>query len=83
MILELIVGVLTIVVGGLSYACYNLLKKIEVYEEWVDEFRTEVNQMYARLKEVDDRNLFEPDEDVGFIFSEIVRITKEFNEKVK
>jgi hypothetical protein len=32
---------------------------------------------------VDDKNLFEKDDDVGFVFSEVVRITKEFNDTVK
>ena len=32
---------------------------------------------------VDDKNLFEKDDDVGFVFTEIVRITKEFDEKIK
>lgn len=68
---------------ALSYACYNMLKKIEVYEEWLDMFRTEIDNVYARIKMVDDKNLFEKDDDVGFVFTEIVRITKEFDEKIK
>ena len=68
---------------ALGYACYNLIKKIEVYEDGLDMFRKEIDQVYARIKSVDDRNLFEKDDDVGFVFSEIVRITKEFDEKIK
>ena len=68
---------------ALGYACYNLIKKIEVYEDWLDMFRSEIDQVYSRIKAVDDRNLFEKDDDVGFVFSEIVRITQEFNEKIK
>ena len=68
---------------ALGYACDNLIKKIEVYEDWLDMFRKEIDQVYARIKSVDDRNLFEKDDDVGFVFSEIVRITKEFDEKIK
>jgi transcription elongation factor Elf1 len=68
---------------ALGYACYNLVKKIEVYEDWLDMFRNEIDQVYTRIKAVDDRNLFEKDDDVGFIFTEIVRITKEFDEKIK
>ncbi len=67
----------------LGYACFNLLKKLEVYEEWVENFRNEIEQVYSKLKSVDDRNLFEKDDDVGFVFSEIVRITKEFNDSIK
>lgn len=68
---------------ALAYACFNMVKKIEVYEDWLDTFRAEVREVYARLKAVDDRNLFEKDDDVGFVFSEMLRITKEFDEKIK
>lgn len=68
---------------ALAYACYNLIKKIEIYEDWLDMFRKEVSDVYTRLKAVDDKNLFEKDDDVGFVFSEIVKITKEFDEKIK
>ncbi len=78
-----IIIVLAIAVGALGYACYNLLKKIEVYEEWVSEFRAEADGLYDKLKIVDDKNLFEKDDDVGFVFSEVVRIAKEFKEKVQ
>ena len=68
---------------ALGYACYNLHKKMEVYEDWLDMFRSEVSDVYNRIKAVDDRNLFEKDDDVGFVFSEIVKIIKEFDEKIK
>ena len=70
-------------IGALSYACYNLLKKVEIYEEWVDTFEHEINSVHQRLKEVDDKNLFDKDDDVGFVFSEILRIVSEFNERIK
>ena len=82
-ILVILLAVFVIATGALSYACYNLLRKIEVYESWLDMFRTEIDDVYKRIKAVDDRNLFEKDDDVGFVFSEIVRITKEFDEKIK
>jgi len=68
---------------ALGYACYNMVKKIEVYEEWLDYFRTEVDEVYQQMKAVDDRNLFEKDDDVGFVFTELVRISKEFSERIK
>lgn len=67
----------------LGYACYNMVKKLEIYEEWMDYFRTEVDEVYNQMKAVDDRNLFEKDDDVGFCFSELLRISKEFSEKIK
>jgi hypothetical protein len=82
-ILVTLLAMFVIATGALGYACYNLLRKIEVYEEWLSMFRTEIDDVYKRIKTVDDRNLFEKDDDVGFVFSEIVRITKEFDEKIK
>ena len=82
-VMAVLIVLLLVATCFLGYACYNLLKKIEVYEEWLDDFRTEVDLVYKRLKAVDDQNLFEKDDDVGFIFSELVRITREFNEKIK
>ena len=69
--------------GAFGWACFNMDKKIETYEEWVSKFRTEITNVYARLKMVDDKNLFEKDDDVGFVFSEILRVTKEFDETIK
>lgn len=68
---------------ALGYACFNLLKKIEIYENWLVMFRSEIDQVYTKIKAVDDKNLFDKDDDVGFVFTEIVRITKEFDEKIK
>lgn len=78
----------------LGYACYNMLKKIEVHEELIEEYReeyrteidkyrTEIENVYKRLKMVDDKNLFEKDDDVGFVFSEIQRVIQEFNDSIK
>jgi len=62
---------------------FNMEKKMDLYEEWIVRFRTRVEYVYTRMKEVDDRNLFEKDDDVGFVFAELLRITKEFDESVK
>lgn len=62
---------------------FNMEKKMDLYEEWIVRFRTRVEYVYTRMKEVDDRNLFDKDDDVGFVFTELLRITKEFDESVK
>jgi hypothetical protein len=83
--ITLIVGLVLAIAAAIaaSYAAFNLSKKIEVYEDWLVRFRTEAESLYVRLKEVDHRNLFDRDDDVGFVFSEILRIVKEFDETVK
>jgi hypothetical protein len=68
---------------ALGYACYNLIKKIEVYEDWLEYFRKEIDNVYHGIKAVDDRNLFEKDDDVGATFDGILKIIKDFDEKIK
>ena len=78
-----LVVLLAATAGALGYACFNLVKKVEVYEDWTDHFRKEIDLVYKQLKQVDEQNLFDKDDDVGFVFSEIVRVTKEFDETIK
>ena len=70
-------------VAVLTYLVINQTRKLEVYEEWVQHFGDEIQNTYVRLKQVDERNIFEKDDDVGFVFSELLRISDEFNQKVK
>ncbi len=82
-LLIIIIVLLAGIAGALGWACFNMINKIEAHEEWLDMFRTEIDSVYARLKAVDDRNLFDKDDDVGFVFTELVRIMKEFDETIK
>ncbi len=66
-----------------TFCLLNLLRKFEIYETWVKTFRTEIRLVYNRLRSVDNQNFFDKDDDVGFVFSEIVRITREFDEKIQ
>lgn len=68
---------------ALWYANLNQEKHINVYEEWVENFREQVDVVYLRMKAVDEQNLFEKDDDVGFVFSELLRISKEFSDSIK
>jgi hypothetical protein len=81
-ILYTIIIILVGVICTLIYALSNQSKKVDIYENWIDQFSTEVFEVYVKLRQVDEKNLFVKDDDVGFVFSEILRIIKEFNEKV-
>ncbi len=78
-----IIAIETTLIGVLAYAAFNLNRKNEVYESWLARFRSRLDETYAQLKSVDERNLFEKDDDVGFVFSELIRIMKEFDEEIK
>ena len=71
-----------IIVAG--YIAINInLEKIETYEKWILEFQTDVQQTYIQLREVDNKNLFNKDDDVGFVFTQLVNIVEKLKDKTK
>lgn len=68
--------ILLIIVTALSYAVWNLLKKIEKYEDMIQESDNFIQDELQRnealleaLRQIDNRQMFEKDDDVGSIFS--------------
>lgn len=57
------------------------LKRLDIYEQWVVSFKDMLKDTYTRLKEIDDRHLFEKDDDVGFVFQSILDIIEEINKR--
>jgi hypothetical protein len=73
---------------------FILIKKLDtkltIYENWINFFQKEIQEVDRQLKAVDvisgtegTYRLFEKDDDVGFVFSAISRIISEFNTRIK
>lgn len=67
---------LIIIIAALSYAVWNLLNKIEKYEDIIEENDNFIQEELQRnealleaLRKIDNREMFEKDDDVGSIFS--------------
>lgn len=60
------------------YVVFNLLKKLEKYEEFI-EIETQRNQaLLEALREIDSREMFEKDDEVGSIFYQIKETIERF-----
>jgi len=77
-ILTVILGILVVIFG---YTTFNLLRKNEKAEDILvsqDEFIKTLNniieQSDKRLKEIDDKGMFESDDEIGWFFNEIKRL---------
>lgn len=71
----MIYTILILLILGLSYTVYNLLNKVEKYEERILEKTEEVellllrfNNIFDKMKEIDNKKLFESDDEVGTTF---------------
>jgi len=74
---------LCVLSGVLTYLLTIAQNKIDIYEEWILEFKNDVNGVYRQLKNIDDKNLFEKDDDVGVIFSEMSTLIDKLNTRIK
>jgi len=70
--------VLVILVEG--YVIWNLTKKTERLETWVENYAQKVIDTQNTLKEIDDKGNFEADDEVGVIFQAIKETVDELNE---
>ena len=68
MILEIILGILVLIEG---YVIWNLFRKLELVETWIEEFTQRIQIVQNDLKEIDTKGAFESDDEVGSIIEQI------------
>ena len=68
MIIEIILGLVVLTEG---YVIWNLIRKTELLETWVEEFTQRIETVQTDLKVIDDKGAFESDDEVGSIFEQI------------
>ena len=72
--------ILIIIVTILSFALFNLLKKNESLEDFITKQSEAINKCGQRLKEVDRKNVFYDDDEIGWFFEEVKKIQEALNE---
>ena len=78
MIYFLILFILLTLVG--SYVIFNLTRKTERLETWIEDYAQRVIDTQQVLKEIDSKGDFEADDEVGVIFQSIKETIDEINE---
>ena len=71
MIIEigLVIFIIADVVG--CYVIWNLNKKTEILETWVEDFTQRIETVQTELKIIDAKGSFEADDEIGTIFEQI------------
>ena len=77
MIIEIILGLLVLAEG---YVIWNLTRKTEMLETWVQSFSTKVVNVRNELTEIDASGHFEADDEIGTIFTGIKEIISDLEE---
>jgi|TARA_B100000085_G_scaffold29569_1_gene24459 hypothetical protein len=74
MIIEIVLGLLVVIEG---YVIWNLFRKTEFLETWVEDFTQVIQQVDTDLKEIDSTGHFESDDEIGSIFEAIKGTVKQ------
>ena len=53
------------------YSSWNLMKKQEITEDWLVALENRLSKILIETKEIDQKGMFESDDDVGTIFKQI------------
>ena len=77
MIIEIVLGIVILVEG---YVIWNLMRKTELLETWVEDFGDRITRVQQELKDIDSTGHFEADDEVGSIFSSIKEVIDELND---
>ena len=79
--------ILTVVVVTSFFIIRNLIKKnenqediIKEYEDFIIKQSEAITACDQRLKRVDDKGVFQADDEIGWIFKEILKIQEALNE---
>ena len=71
---------LTVVTTILGFALFNLLKKNESLEDFIAKQSEAIQTCDKRLKEIDDKEIFYSDDQIGWFFKEVQKIQEALNE---
>ena len=80
MIIEIILGLLVLAEG---YVIWNLTRKTELLETWIENFGDKVSQVQDDLTAIDSTGHFESDDEIGSIFDSIKEIINDLNNFVE
>ena len=79
MLLSVIIILLLVVIGFLIRAIQVQLAKHRVYEDWILNTQELVSKTYETMKDLDDRQMFSKDDDVGVAFQQMIEVIEYLN----
>ena len=74
MYLEIGLGTVILIEG---YVVWNLIRKTELLETWVENFSQVIQNVENELTQIDARGSFESDDETGAIFKQIKETVKQ------
>ena len=77
--IEILLGVTTILTLTLSWTTYNQFQKVERLEDWIENYSARLIQTKNVLDELDSEGKFQSDDEIGTVFEGIKETINELN----
>ena len=77
MIVEIVILGLVVIAEG--YVIWNLTRKTELLETWIEGFSDKIVNVQQELSDIDSTGHFESDDEIGSIFDSIKEIINDLN----
>ena len=71
---------LSLVIITLGWTTFNLTRKVERLETWIENYAQRIQDTQDVLKEIDSKGSFEADDEIGVVFQSIKETIDELNE---
>ena len=81
MIVEIVILGLVVLIEG--YVIWNLTRKTELLETWIEDFSNRIADVQQDLSDIDSTGHFEADDEIGSIFEGIKDVINELNDFVE
>jgi len=72
--------ILSIFTTAMGFSIRNLLVKNEKLEDFISKQSDAINACDQRLKQIDNKNIFYADDEIGWFFKELKKIQEALNE---
>ena len=72
--------ILSLFVIILSWTTFNLTRKVERLETWIEDYAQRIKDTKQVLEEIDAKGSFEADDEIGVVFTSIKEAVDEINE---
>lgn len=71
-----------VALGCLLYIVRNLYSKNKIYEQWIVDTQDDVEKLYSDMQELDSKQMFEKDDEVGTLYESVNELINDFRQKV-
>ena len=72
--------ILSLIVITLGWTTFNLTRKVERLETWIEDYSQRIQDTKQVLDELDNKGTFQADDEIGVVFTSIKEAVDEINE---